>query len=108
MALATPLVSRLSPGRGALQPGTTHSQQVARLVRPWGQQPYLQEAGHGADVAGTCSLPHVIHSLARLQYNAGRDPAVPQSRCPPTSGFTPQGEKMATTEEDREVPWGGL
>lgn len=39
------------------------------LGGPVWSSPHLQEAGHGADVVGACSLPHVIHALTGLQHS---------------------------------------
>lgn len=49
-------------------------------VRPSGSSPHLQKAGHGADVVGTCSLPHVVHPLSSLQHNT---PSMTHQSLPP-------------------------
>lgn len=94
---STPLLPgvQTEPGRAVGHSGADAPRGGGRPVRPGdpcgpetraapGCSPHLQEAGHGADVAGTRSLPCVVHALARLQCDAGRDPPVPQSRCRPS------------------------
>lgn len=76
-------------------------------MRPVGSSSHLQEAGHGADVAGTCSLPHIIHALARLEHNTpGMTNTPSMTRQFPKATALPgtQEGKLATAAEDRENP----
>lgn len=76
-----------------------YSHSPRNLVRPWGVggSPHLQKAGHGADVVGACSLPHIVHPLACLQHNTSSvTHQPPQSHCSP---WGPSRGKTATLKQ---------